>query len=450
MGIFGTNKNDQLPFNKNYNGQTWYIQLNLINIKRGINITLNTENINQMIMYNDIQCYSPTFELTYFDLGQTLSKILDDNNLLLKVDMIQPSPNSNDPYWDKQNLLKLNLLFDIEKVTTLFKKNNNTMYRFNTVHHNKTFLLKSVNYATVKDLKDTSNTKESPLAIINKLLKKINYPTDEIVNDTTQRVNFISSQTMSVEDCVDHLLRKALSLEDPPTYFVHNIKTNKAMLINNKKLEDRLYNPCNDFNVFGVADSKALNFDLLNQVSNLTNHSFNAGLLSEKYLCDFIFRRFDQNTRKWSETTFDCNKINNMFNKELFNLVVNVKDQEIRIGDVYESILPIKEKIDSNDMKYDFPVHNEQKMYLFVRELQLGMNQISFDVVGNVTRDAGQYVNLLCSSEVQIPRYEGLWFTYSCKHVWSGKHYTNHIACYRTFHKKPLQPNKQTTEGNGV
>ena len=77
-------------------------------------------------------------------------------------------------------------------------------------------------------------------------------------------------------------------------------------------------------------------------------------------------------------------------------------------------------------------------MYLFLRELQLGTNSIMFDTVGNITRDAGQYVNLTCANESQIPRYEGLWHVYSCEHKWSGKIYTNRLVCYRTFNKKPI------------
>lgn len=425
MGFFKAGKVDSNPYNKTYNGQNWVIQISLINIKNNVAATLFTQNINQMILYNDIQCMCPTFELTYFDLGQNLTKILDNNNLLLHIAMIQPPPNGQE-YWKKADLLNLDLLFNVDKISTVFKKNNNTMYRFNTTHFNQKYLLKNINYSTIKDLKDTSNTKESPLAIINKLLFKVDYPTDQIVNDTTQRINFISSQTMSIKDCVDHLLRKAVSVEDPPTYFVHNLKSGKAMLINSKKLQDRLYNPTNFFNVYGAADSKYLNFDLLTQVSNLVNNSFNAGILSERYLSQFKFRHFDQNTRKWSTTTFNYNKINNLFNREVLN------------SNMYESVFTIKEKVDNNDMSYDFPNDNEQKMYLFLRELQLGTNSITFDVVGNITRDAGQYVNLTCANEAQIPRYEGLWHVYSCEHKWSGKIYTNQLVCYRTFNKKPI------------
>ena len=216
-----------------------------------------------MQLHNDIECFSPTFELTYFDLNNSLAKVIDNNNLLLKVNMQQPPPNANDPYWEKADLLNLSLLFNIDKIETVFKKNRNIMYKFKATHYNQTSLLKNVNYATVNDLTNSKNTKESPLVIINKLLSSVDYPHDNIVNDTVQRINYISSQTMSVQDCIDQLLRKAISIEDPPTYFVHNIKTGKAMLINSKKLEQRLYNPTNNLNLYGEADSKSLNFDLI-------------------------------------------------------------------------------------------------------------------------------------------------------------------------------------------
>lgn len=438
MGFFGTGKEDKNPFYKIYNGQNWTIQVILFNVKLNTSITLITQHINQMILYNDIQCFTPKFELIYFDLGQSLTKILDNNNLLMRVNLIQPPPNFNDPVWEKQNVLNMSLLFNVDKVETLFKKNTNIMYKFSATHYNQTYLLKNINYATTKDLKDTSNTKKSPLVIINEILKKIKYSSDQIVNDSTQRIDFISSQTMNIRDCIDHLLRKAVSIYDPPTYFVHNLKTNKAMLINSKKLEDRLYNITNNLNVYGNADSKSLNFDLISQVSNLTNNSFNAGILSERYLSKFRFRSFDQNTRKWNVTKFDYNIINNLFN------------QEILSNGIYESVFTDIKKVAKNDMMYDFPVHNEQKMYLFLRELQLGTNSICFDVVGNLTRDAGQYVNLTCANEAQIPRYEGLWHIYSCEHKWSGKIYTNQLVCYRTFNKKPIWNEKNQNKETGI
>ena len=83
-------------------------------------------------------------------------------------------------------------------------------------------------------------------------------------------------------------------------------------------------------------------------------------------------------------------------------------------------------------------------MYLFLRELQLGTNTITFNVLGNVTRDAGQYVNLACSNEAQIPKYEGLWHIYSCEHRWEGKMYTNELVCYRTFQIIPLETKKES------
>lgn len=416
-----------ISFYKKYNGQNWIIRISLFNFKQNITTILVTQNISQMSLYNDIECFCPTFELSYLDLSLSLAKILDNNNLQLYVEIQQPPPNQLDPLWNKADLLNLNLLFNIDKVSTVFKQNNMIMYKFNATLNLQSLLLQNTNYATIKDLKDTANTKESPLVLINKLLTKINYPVDQIVNDTTQRINFISSQTMSVKDSIDYLLRRAVSPEDPPTYFVHNLKSGKAMLINNKKIEERLFNPVNDLNVYGARDSKPLNFDLLSQVTNITNHSFCAGILSERFLSKFHFRHFDQNTRKWSVTTFDYNKINSLFNSYMLN-----QNKE------YSSVFAIKQKVDNAKMQYDFPVDNEQKMYLFLRELQLGTNSIQFDVAGIITRDAGQYVYLNCINESQMARYQGLWHIYSCKHIWSGVSYTNNIVGYRTFTWNPI------------
>lgn len=428
--IWDALKGKKNPRIKRYDGQNWTIQIILMNRKKGINILLCAENINQLIIYNDIECYSPRLELKYLDLGLTLGKILDSNNLQMRVNIIQPPPNPNDPLYTKQNALTLNLLFNVEKVETLIKQNTNTMYQFFATHANQSLLLKNANYATLNDLKDTKETKESPLSIINKLLSKVKYPYDSFYNDSTQRINYITSQTMNVRDAIDQLLRKAVSLKDPPTYFVHNLKTGNAMLINNKKKEERLENPVNHLKVYGNPDSKPQNVDVISQATDITNHSFCTGKLAQRYLSTFTFRAFDQKARKWVKTFFNYYIVNRLFNGE----VVATKE--------YEDIFPVKQSIDGNGMNYDFPCHNEQKMYLFLRELQLGTNSISFNVGGIVTRDAGQYVHLTCSNESQIPKYEGLWHIYSCEHKWSGVSYTNNIVCYRTF-AKPAVKNEQ-------
>ena len=408
-------------------------------MKRGINVALITQNINEIKIYNDIQKMSPSLQFTYYDMGQNITKLLDNNDLLIRLNLFQPPPNTEDDYWKKENLLNLNLLFFVNKVTTVFKKFDNVMYKFEGLHYNYSALNRCLNFATKKDLRSSKNKKESPLQIITQILKDIDYPwKDAIVNDTQKRIDFISSQTMSVKDCIDYLLRMAISPHDPPTYFVHNLKTNSAMLINNKTYEERLENPTNIFIVPGTADSKDLQYDILTEVSNLTNNSFNAGILSQNYLSEFTFRQFDQNTRKWNQTKYNYKIIDDMFNKDILSK-----------SDKYESIFTIQDKVDLNDIKYDFPVHNEQKMYLFLRELQLGTNSITFDVVGNLTRDAGQYCNLNCSNEAQISRYQGLWNIYSCEHRWSGKVYTNQLVCYRTFAMKPLWDENQTAAQGG-
>ena len=40
----------------------------------------------------------------------------------------------------------MSLLFNVDKVETLFKKNTNIMYKFSATHYNQTYLLKNINY----------------------------------------------------------------------------------------------------------------------------------------------------------------------------------------------------------------------------------------------------------------------------------------------------------------
>lgn len=423
------------PFYKKYNGQEWFIKASIINLKRDLNVILTTQNINTLTIFNSIECFVPTLELTYQDLDQFLIKLLDSNDLILRLE-IEQMPPSEDEIWSKQKMLNLTTLFNVNKISVIDKKDDNFIYKITASHYNQTWLDKNINYATVKDAYNLSHS-GSPLIIINNILGLAGYPKNDcIVNDTQKRIDFISSQTMTVRDSIEQLLRKAVTIHDPPTYFVHNLKSGNAMLINNKTYEQRLANVANVFNVYGKGNEKNLIFNLLTEATNITNDSFTAGFNSQRYLSEFSFRHFDQNTRKWTKTVFNYDIINQLFNGWILK-TTNGK---------YESIFTIPQKVKNNQMKFDFPNYNEQKMYTFLRELQLGINNISFDVAGNITRDAGQYVILNCANEDQMPRYEGLWNVYSCKHIWSGRTYTNHIVCYRTWDICPIWEIKESQQ----
>lgn len=411
---------------KMFNSHKWDIKFQLLNIKNDMNISLITQNLNSIIITNDIEIMCPSIQFVYFDLGQSITKIIDNNNLLLKIYMKQPPPNSEDPYWKEQKLLTLQALFYIFKIEIVKKMQSGIIYRFTAVHYNQTFLRKNINYATQKGNEDSIGIPQSPLKIIEKILTKIGYPHSTFYNDTEQRIHFISSQSMSIKDDIQYLLKLTPSKHDPPSYFMHSLRLNQAMLINSKILENRLINPCNDFVLVGNNPKQDMVIDLANQVTDLKMQNFEAGLDSERYLGNIDFHDYDHNKREWNITSYNYDIVNNLMNNQI-----------IKSNNEYETVFINKKDIQRNDLWFNFPNFNQNHMYNFLRNLQLGTNQIRFRVLGNISRDCGQYVNITVSDKTQI-QFQGLWNIYECRHILKGKMYFNELLCYRTFTKRAI------------
>lgn len=388
---------------KDYNSQAWIMQCNLINLKQNINVTLIPKNINKIIIDNNIECHSPKIQFEYYDIGQSITKAIDMNNLLLNLYIIQPSPNFIDNYWNDQKKLRLRCLFYVNSIQVLFKTKENIMYRIHGIHYNQTYLKKTINFATTKQNDDSRGTPESPLKIIERILTKIEYPFSNLyVNDTENKVNFITSQSMNIEDCINYLLSYSPTKKDPPSYFMHNLRLNQAQIINSKILQQRLYNPINEFSIDGNKSIQQVSLNkLATEACDITNVGHGAGIKAAQFLGNFDYHNYNQNTRTWSIKNYNYKIIDNIFNSYIMTT-----DKK------YQSVFPIKQEVLRNDLFYNFPNFNQRRMYKFLRQLQLTTNAIKFKTLGNVTRDAGQYVNLKCTDQQQIPLYEGLWYIY--------------------------------------
>lgn len=80
-------------------------------------------------------------------------------------------------------------------------------------------------------------------------MAKIQFEFDSEYIDTSQRIDFISSQNMNAMDIIDYCLRMGVSEKDPPTYFLTRFSDNKSMLFNMKSQSQHLLNIVNKFNV---------------------------------------------------------------------------------------------------------------------------------------------------------------------------------------------------------
>lgn len=246
---------------KLYNSQRWEIYATINDLFHNKKIPLILNNINRIIITNDLECYSPTIELSYIDYGFTLSKYFRPNGMVLELIMIQPKKDF------EEKSFELSCKFILNDMKILDQSRDTISYNFIGTHINSIQLIKNINYANNKE-----QGKISPYQIIFNLLNLLNYPANNNYIDTTKKIDFISSQSMTVKDMINYCLHMGVSDYDPPTYFIHKLLDNTAMLINQKTDFNLLLNTYNmSLQIFtdkGVEESD-MAFQANNLISNI-------------------------------------------------------------------------------------------------------------------------------------------------------------------------------------
>lgn len=425
-------KQQEKSYITGYNGKICNVKLTLIHNDKNSSfnneIPLETKNINTIIIDNDIQSLSPKLTVIYTDPINLVAKILNMNDCLLSVVI----SFEDDPS------VELSAVFFINYSKIINRTINSIMYEFVCIHKNNYYLQKTINYATVKlsaGAKPSYEDKpESPLKIIKNILQSIDYSNSFgvlYVNDTTNQIHYINGQSMQVKDQINYLLKRTPSINDPPSYFVHNILDDKPLLINNKLYQDRLENlrpvkdgqkkNFNSFKLYGYSSPIMIGTTSnINEVCELSDVSFNAGINSYIYFGNHNFYDFNQQNRTWKKTQYNWENINNLLNN-------NIKDiQQL------ETILPNSQNIKQAKYEIDYPNFSHEKIYNNLRNVQIGMNCIKFKTIGHLTRDAGQYVLIDCSDDSEMKRFGGLWNIHTCRHLFKNDLYINEYICYRT------------------
>ena len=103
-----------------------------------------------------------------------------------------------------------------------------------------------------------SNNKEqgklSPYTIISNVMNFTDCLFNENWDQTSQRIDFITSQNMRVKDVITYCLEMGVSAKDPPSYFLTRLLADECLLYNmNADIQSQypwIYQPFNDALVF--------------------------------------------------------------------------------------------------------------------------------------------------------------------------------------------------------
>jgi hypothetical protein len=406
-----------------FNNQSWDMHIQLLDLNNNLTVSLFTERINLLHIYNSLECWSPHILLIYNDYGFVLSKYIKSTGLALKVSIKAPPTDLNEEASQGVNINnnpEFNHIYIVNNVKLVSKNEEMNTYEFNGILNNNLTLIKNFNYATNKETGPVS-----PYRIISDILNAANYPLNRNYTDTSQKIDFITSQNMTIEDSIRYCLNLGVSKNDPPTYFVHNLIKNEAQLINQCSRLETIYNPYN--NKLGIYTKEGIdNQNLATAVTDISTEAPNGGLLNLQGLSTYEFNNYDHNKRQWKKYVYSSS----LMKQTLANITGNEK--------IYTRIFTPTSMVDEAKLKQSYPNFTYNKMYNILRNLEFCSDTVQFLIFGNLTRDAGQVLSLDVKTDKLYSNLNGLWWIYQCVHKWEDKTYTNDITCYRTMNMKPV------------
>jgi hypothetical protein len=321
----------------------------LFNAVDGISVELPADQVTYMKFSNSLDQYVPTLTLRLTDTNFRFTKYLTYTNLMLWVDICQPNltkdSNHNEPY-----NAELNTIYVINNINTLTIGKHEIIYEFFAEQFNVLNFIKNINYATNK-----KTIGESPYKIIQDICNKADIVVDSEYSDTDIKINFITSQNMTVIDSIDYCLKMGVfSKTKPPSYFYSRLIDQTGVIFNQDIAVKKVFLPINVLIMNGLYVESAPMGNFIQNVSFLTeeNQSVNLKNLGAKTFYDF-----NHDTRSWSSTTY--------LSKTIAKTIAKITDQN-----AFESSL-WGEAFWNNQYINNFPNYSHYKLYNSLRTIEL-------------------------------------------------------------------------------
>lgn len=350
---------------KNINTCDWYIDIRLINVSDNIIIELPADQVTYMKFSNSLEYYIPTLVLRLNDKNFRFTKFLKYTNLMLNVDIRQPNltkdSNHNEPFD-----VKLNTMYVINNIKTLTIGKHEIIYEFFAEQLNVLNFIKNINYATNK-----KTIGESPYKIIQDICNKADIVVDSEYSDTDIKINFITSQNMTVIDSIDYCLKMGVfSKSKPPSYFYSRLLDQTSVIFNQDISAKKIIFPINMLMMNGLYSSAAPMGNFIQNVSFITEENQSQNL---KNFGTKSFHDFDHNTRTWSQTTYSSDNI--------LKTVAKITDNNLIESSVWGKQFFSPQYINN------FSNYSHYKLYNSLRTIELCSVNLRFDCFGNLNRD---------------------------------------------------------------
>jgi hypothetical protein len=156
----------------------------------------------------------------------------------------------------------------------------------------------------------------------------------------------------------------------------------------------------------------------------LSSETNNSGYENMKSLATQIYNDYSHNKRQWTQRKYTNNQFIRLLNTISDNTFTNLfTPNSVMAGS----------ELEKNYSNYHF-----DDLYKEFRNLELCTNNIKFEIYGDLSRDAGQFLTLNVGNINLKPMLNSVWQIYSCRHVWDGKVYTNELVAFRTMAEKPI------------
>lgn len=408
-------KKEQIPItfqDRVFNGVNFEIAVTLFSPFHEKVYMLTQDSIRQIIIENDLECFTPKLTLMYKDINNVYANGHEMVGQYLRVAIKQPTDvneKTTPKYFDN--------IYMITKATIIDFAVTYTTFEFTAVHESIINLSRHVNYATSKALSPIS-----PYKVISDVLKKVKIDINEKnIAKTTNKIHYITTQEETVKDIIKYGLAAGVNKDSKPAFYYWNLILETPYIWSmdlDMGAEDK-YEANQSLSFYTGQGGDIKTPDLLVRNVSMSNANPVNSFIQESGL-DIVWN-YDQLSRTWSQNITTPFKIKDNLSK--------VPEQ-------------LKKEIKSNFHIYDYekygirhyhPNYDFLTLYKKYRDLTFGTNTISIDIRGLVVREVGQTVNLLCTDPNIAPIIGGAWKIYRILHVFEGNNYNNSLVLFRTF-----------------
>lgn len=399
-----------------YNEQKWSINIFLYSQFDYQNnaIYLQNSKIISISIIDQMGLYGQHIQIIYSDTEinsdetkkgpEPLTSMFKPNNTFLSVNIKQP------PLLQQRNKqIGYHGDFMISEIQILSNDTQSILYKIAGMHVNYLTLMQNINYATDK----TNDNKKYTFDIISEILenKSVNYPIAKIPanNYKGKLIDFITYKNMRIMQVIQYCL--AVSIDKSIDYnkiyfFVHNMLQNKAYLISQSADYQFMTNPINmSLTIQGKKQQDSVgSINILsdsNLITNISTQQTYGGVLSMANIYKIGFYDYSHIDRKW---TYDGYTYDNI--KKILKTDQNTV-----------SLLPSNDILNKYEYLHTYSNYMHGIQYETFKKLYLTTN-ISFNIRGDLSRAAGQFLNIKSESHGIVKQFGNLWQIYRCIHRW--------------------------------